>query len=154
MIRKIAWFSFFMTMSVSCLDEPDCFALNNNIVQISFKNLSDGTANAIQFQSIDTRNKENTTVLVYTNQNLSVVSLPLDYLTNQTVYTFRHSDSLEDKLTFKYLSKAQFVSDSCGQRFVLSGLSIGETTFDSVRLLSNIPFRASTTATTTLEIYR
>jgi hypothetical protein len=161
MIRKLAWIAFFMTTSVSCLDEPDCFSLNNNFVQIAFKKLADGTADALKFSTIETKNKEGATINIktYEGQTASTVNLPLDYLTNETTYIFRHSDTVTDTMTMKYVSKIQFVSDSCGQRFVLSNLSVVKrdtafTTLDSVRLLSTIPFKANTTAKTTIEIYR
>jgi hypothetical protein len=164
MIRKIAWVAFFMATSVSCLDEPDCYALNNNLISLSFKK-PDNTADVIKFQGIETRNKDNVPVVGYVGDSVSTVVLPLDYFSDETAYVFRHSEwrpdtvfFSTDTVIFRYLSKVQFVSDSCGQRYVLSGLSVvemeEESTFDSLRILSTTPYREGTSAKTTIEIRR
>lgn len=141
MLRTAVWIGFFMAMSVSCLEQPDCYSLNNNAVQLSFKKLADNSADAILFQEVIALDAQKPLLAA---QTVSAMNLPLNYLATETTFIFKQADGT-DTLIVDYLSRAQFVSDSCGQRFVLSDLVIKHHSFDSVRVLSNVPFKASTT---------
>ena len=57
---------------------------------------------------------------------------------------FADGDSL-DILQLTYLSQVQFVSEDCGEKFVLSRLRVGEHSFDSVRLVVDVPTQAGNT---------
>ena len=50
-MKKVAWFVFFAIIAVSCLDEPDCFQLNNNVVIVAF-GIVGGGADAIALNGI------------------------------------------------------------------------------------------------------
>lgn len=138
MVKKALWFLFFLMMSVSsCLEDPDCFLLNNNVVQISFRKLWDGTTDTVTFIGIFAENAVKDSVF-YSNSTISngTVTLPLNYLENQTIYTFRQPQDTS-QLTLYYASKAQFVSEDCGERFVLTDLTVGSHGFDSVRVVNS-----------------
>lgn len=152
LIKRAGWSVFFMIMAVSCLDEPDCFSLNNNIIQITFKRLAGNAADSILVLGISAEDSDSIFYrnTIFTNGK---IILPLNYLADGTTYTIRQMHRT-DVLTLQYRSKVQFVSEECGERFVVSGLSIDSHTFDSVRLVSDIPSRALVSAANNIEIYR
>lgn len=150
MIKRTAWFLLLVAIGSSCLDEPDCFSLNNNVIGISFRKLSDGKPDTVFFSRIWADGAQKTFVensLITGND-----SLPLNYFANETLIHFEGLGRTFD-LPVKYSAQAQFVSEECGERFVLTGMRIDGHTFDSVRVLSRTPKR-SKTAGTHFEIYR
>lgn len=142
MIKKSGWFLFFVVLASSCLDEPDCFSLNNNVVGIAFRKMSDGQADTVFFKQITVDGTDS----VYRNTLLTAMDLPLNYYQNETAYHFEGLTATYD-LNFSYTAKTQFVSEDCGERFVLSGLVATAPAFDSVRLLATTPKRQRQTGT-------
>ena len=63
----------------------------------------------------------------------------LNYFEDETTFFFDPSDTVHHFLRLGYVSQAQFVSENCGEKFVLSELQILETTYDSVRLVRDTP---------------
>lgn len=149
MVKKAGWFVFFALLASSCLDEPECFSLNNNIVGISFRRLSTGGADTVFFKAI---RAEGTDSVFVENAVLTNINLPLNYYQNQTIYRFEGL-TLNHTLQLDYTAKAQFVSVDCGERFILSQLRPSSETFDSLRLIGDTPKRARQNGTN-LEIYR
>jgi hypothetical protein len=149
MVRKIGWFLFFVVVASSCLDEPECFSLNNNIVGISFRKLLGGQADTVYFHRITS---EGTDSVFYETTLATGIDLPLNYYQNQTTYHFEGLGAAYD-LQFDYKAQAQFVSEDCGERFVLSDLAVASVGFDSLRLMASTPKR-DRQAGTHLEIYR
>jgi hypothetical protein len=138
MVKKTGWFVFFVLLSVSCLDEPDCFRLNNNIIGITFKKYTDGTASTTVFTTIKADERDT----VFT-QASNKVYLPLNYFQQHTLFLFQR-EGVTDTLEVLYKAQAQFVSSDCGVRYVLSDLDIGYHSFDSVRLITRVPKSTST----------
>lgn len=136
MIKKGGCFLFCILIAASCLDEPDCFSLNNYIIGISFKKLVDSKADTVAFTRIRTVAPE----VIFTGDTVSKIFLPLNYFENETSFLFESPDKTR-LLSLGYSSKAQFVSENCGERFVLSDLKILKHSFDSVRVLSDTPAR-------------
>ena len=54
MVKKSAWFLSFLLMTAGCLDEPDCYLLNNNIIGVSFKKLENSTADTVAITAMGT----------------------------------------------------------------------------------------------------
>jgi hypothetical protein len=150
MFKRAGWFLFLVAIGFSCLDEPDCFSLNNNVIGIAFKKMSDGKADTVFFSRIWADGTERT--FVENSLLTGKDTLPLNYYTNETVFHFEGLGRTFD-LPVKYSAKTQLVSEECGERFVLTGLSIDGHTFDSVRVLSRTPKRSDGSGTH-LEIYR
>lgn len=148
MVRKRAWFLVFFLMAAACLDEPDCFSLNNYIIGISFRKLADSTADTVAF----TRIRAEVPEVIFAGDNVSKIFLPLNYFENETSFLFESANSTTHLLRLGYSSLAQFVSENCGERFVLSDLKVLEHSFDSVRVLSTTPAREA--GTTHLEIFQ
>lgn len=148
MARTSAWLLVFSLMTVSCLDEPDCYQLNNYLVAISFKKLEDSSTDNASFTAIGTVTPP---LLFSGDTTLSKLVLPLNYFTDETTFFFETADTVRF-LHLGYLSQAQFVSEDCGEKFVLSALRVLEHSFDSVRLVTDVPTSAGTS--TNLEIFQ
>lgn len=133
MVRKSVWFVFALLMPSACLEEPDCYQLNNEIVGIAFKKLENSTADTVSFTLFTVEPP-----LIFPDTTVSRLFLRLNYFTDETTYVFAQEAS-QDTLQLTYLSQAQFVSEDCGGKFVLSNLRVGYHSFDSVRLVVDTP---------------
>jgi len=135
-MKRERWlFGLLMLVSSSCLDEPECYALNNNIVGVSFKKVADNKTFVIDSLSIVA---DQVGVELISNSSASAVLLPLNYFTDSTSFTFFISD-VPYQIVVGHTSQAQFVSVDCGERFVLSNLHVVSHSFDSVRLVNAKP---------------
>lgn len=147
MIKKSIWFLLVVLMGSACLDEPDCFSLNNYIIGISFKKLSDSTQDTARFTSISVEEP----AILFEDDTISKINLPLNYFENETTFLFDNPER-PHFLRLGYISQVQLVSENCGERFVLSNLEVLEHSFDSVRVISRDPAREG--GTTHLEIFQ
>jgi hypothetical protein len=148
MVYRSAWFVVIALITVACLDEPDCFSLNNYIVGISFKKLSNSRADTVAFTGIGTIEPP---IRFSDDTLISRMALPLNYFEDETSFFFTTADRTHI-LRLGYTSQAQFVSENCGERFVLSQLRVLSHSFDSVRLVTDRPSRAG--GTIHLEIFQ
>lgn len=155
-MKKIYWFILFLVLGVSCLDQPDCYRQNSNLIGISFKKLFDQQADSAKIRNVYVDGN----LLTGYEAEISTVgiALELNYFNEKTTIAFERlkDDGTweKDTLNLGYRSRPQFVSEKCGARFVLSDLQIlGSAKFatDSVRLLSNLP---GNTASTNIAVYR
>jgi len=133
--KTSAWFLIVLLLTATCLDEPDCFHLNNNFVGISFKKLEDSSTDTMVVTGLATLESA---LRFADDTSFSRVTLPLDYFGDKTTYLFGTAEGVES-IQLEYVSRAQFVSENCGEKFVLSGLRVGRHTFDSVRLVHDTP---------------
>ena len=125
-----------MLMTAACLDEPDCFHLNNDLVGIAFRKLADSKADTVFLSRAGT---EEPALVFYADTIVSRLTFPLNYFENETTFMFEDSTNTVRRLRVGYTSQAQFVSENCGEKFVLTDLRIIEHSFDSVRLLIDAP---------------
>jgi hypothetical protein len=121
-------------MVSACLDEPDCFRLDNYYIGIAFKKLADSTADTVGFTTL----RVEAPPLIFTGDTLSKIFLRVNQFQNETAFFFDNPDTTR-VLRLGYSSKPQFVSEDCGERFVLTDLRILQYSFDSVRVLNNTP---------------
>lgn len=137
-MRKASWFLIFLILAISCLDQPDCFLLNNDLVGINFRVIGSGKADTVLLRSvvIDER------LDVFPPRDTAITSLllPLNYFTQATNVVFE-TPGESKSLVFNYDVKAQFVSEDCGPRYVLSDLELLQLGFDSVRVVNASPGR-------------
>jgi hypothetical protein len=138
MIRKLGIFITYLLMASACLEDPECFNLNNHLIGVTFKNKSDGKAASITFTSIKAVGSDST----FSAAGNKVV-VPLNYFKQETTYVFTQS-AVVDTLRVGYKSQPQFVSADCGERYVLSELKVVYHTFDSVRVLNTSPSSLTT----------
>jgi hypothetical protein len=149
MIKRTLWFFVFALMAISCLDQPDCFSLNNNIVGIGFKKLSNKTSDTLTLRSVIAAGTDS---IFLTDMRITGKNLPLNIYGDSTTFYFEGLDKVYD-LTLKYSSKSQFVSEDCGGRFVITGLQAFSKTFDSVRVAASTP-KSRDIAGTNIEVFR
>ncbi len=142
-MKKLSWFAFFVILTVSCLDEPDCFQLHNDIIGITFRVIGTGQGDSVVLKD-------------YKDDWVTVTSFEdsLNYFVNERTYDFE--DTLDGKtrkrkLSFAYTIKNQFISEECGSSFVLSDLRILNHEFDSVRVVNSSPTK---TGGPNIDIYR
>jgi len=136
--KKVITFAILALMTVSCLDEPDCYLLNNHLVGIAFKKLEDSTADTVEISNFGTLEPP---VLFLADTSVSrILGLPLKYFEDETTFVLEDAGTVHT-LRLGYRSQAQFVSEKCGEKFVLSELRILERDFDSVRLVTDFPTR-------------
>jgi len=147
MVKTSAWFLVFLLLTAACLDEPDCFTLNNDLIAISFKKLADSSTDTVEFTRIGIDEPP----LIVSEDTVSRITLAVNYFKNETTFRFETEDTSRI-LRLGYISQVQFVSEDCGERFVLSRLRVLEHSFDSVRLLSDVPTRDG--AGTQIEIFQ
>src|SRR5688500_13476479 len=94
MLKKTCWFVFLMMLAISCLDEPECFSLNNNVIGIAFKKMSDSQADTVIFFSVWA---EGTDSVFRTSVALTGIDkLPLNYYQNETIFHFEGLDKTYD----------------------------------------------------------
>jgi hypothetical protein len=152
MVKSVFWILFLFAVSVSCLNEPDCFLLNNNIVGISFRTLLNDSTSEVRSDTFLTVSAVGAKEAIVTNGVGSKLAVPLNFFNDSTKVVFQILEAgggvidsiLFDTLILQYNAQAQFVSEDCGERFVLSNLTIVKHTFDSVRLVNRTPGRDET----------
>jgi hypothetical protein len=132
-MNKTGLFTFVLVIAVSCLNEPDCYQLNNNTVVIYFKILGGGS-DQVQITSIQSPDTDS----IFAASTLSKVVLPLNPITEETLYTLQSTDFTKT-LLFGYKRQAQFVSEACGERYYFQSLEVLNHDFDSVRVVNAIP---------------
>jgi len=134
-------------LAISCLDSPDCYNLNNSTVGISFRKLFDGKSDTVALLAV----RANDTDSVFYPYKLATgILFPLDFTTDHTYLYFDQPDGTR-QLTLTYSSKVQFVSEECGERYLLSGLGVEYSDFDSTRILTSTITRDPST---NLYLYR
>lgn len=151
MIKKVAWFSFFTLLAVSCLDDPDCYNLSLNVIGISFKKMVGDKADTVALIGVS---MEGTDSIFTPNTLVTGVLIPLNYFQNQSSIVFTRpgvDGPFNNTLVMGYDAKAQFVSEDCGERYVLSDLEVVSSDFDSTRLVSKTPTK---NPSTNIIIYR
>jgi hypothetical protein len=147
-MKKPTWFIFSLLLIISCLDQPDCFRLNNNVIGIAFRVMGGEKPDTVEI--LDVQLSGANVIISPEDSLVTGIGLPLNYTTGQTELTFNGSAETRSML-LSYLVSTQFVSEDCGERYILSGLEVQEHNFDSVRVVSASPGK---TASTNIEVYR
>lgn len=145
-MKRTGWFIFFLILAASCLDDPDCFQLNNNYLGVSFYVMGSGGADTLKATEIVLSGAS----VVYADTATSV-SLPLNYTTTNTDIIITRADGSKDTLNVTYSAQMQYVSEDCGSRYILGGLAVTEHSFDSIRLVSDVPTKSGGT---NIAVYR
>jgi hypothetical protein len=137
-MKKAIWFTFLAAIAISCLDNPDCFRLNNGEFGINFRVMGFGADQ----KALDTAFISGTNIIVF-SATPSSIALPLDPLTDSLKYIFHWADDRIDSFTLGYSSQIQFVSADCGERHVFDGLNVLRNSFDSLSVYSGTPTNPS-----------
>jgi len=149
-MKKLSWFVCFSLFAVSCLNEADCYQLNNNAVVIYFKILG-GKADLFELYTIQSADAGGPFLV---DTAVSYVALPINPKTEETVFTIIGAYA-DYELPVTYNRQVQFVSEDCGERYVFSNLNVLENNFDSVLLVSTTPAPVPVPSSAkNIEIYR
>src|SRR5688572_14463710 len=124
-MKKLGWFAFFLIFFASCLDDPDCYQLHNDIVGVTFRVMGTGKGDSVFVKNAETQNFDHKPSYSY----------QLNYFVEAATIPFIGKDKT-NFLSFAYTVKNQFISEDCGSAFVLSGLNIFQHDFDSARVIS------------------
>src|SRR5215204_2605083 len=147
-MKKTGLLSFVLIIAVSCLNEPDCYQLNNDAVVIYFKIIGGGN-DAVQLTSMSPDSDS-----IFTNTTGSMITLPLNPKTEETFYTLNGVDG-DNTLQLGYKRQVQFVSEECGERYYFQDLNVLGHDFDSIRIVNTIPAPTPLpTGANNIEIYR
>ncbi len=147
-MKKIIWCVLFAIIAISCLNDPDCYQLDNSEVIVNFDVLGFG---ADQDTLLDIR-ISGTDSIFYQNTIGSSFGLPLNPNTREQAYIFRWKNGSVDTLFLGYSAQVQFVSADCGQRYVFGELFLPlKSSFDSVRVFNQTPTQP---ASANIVVYR
>jgi hypothetical protein len=136
MVKHILPFLVILFIALSCLEEPDCIGLNNNYVGITFKD-SAGNADTLAVGQLILIGKE-TSVLFLEEDTVTSAVVVLNYFEKESNFLLRVADKDYD-LKMTYGSQAQFVSEDCGERYVLSKLEATSATIRQITVTSQTP---------------
>ena len=132
-MKRIIWLSALSLFVLSCLDQPNCSQTNNNTVGIAFKTMFDGRSDTVRIVKITA---SGTTMVYDSAKAVSFVSLPLNYLTNNSVFNIQTVSRIY-VLNLGFKAQPQFLTADCPERFVLSNLTLNdEQGSDSIKLVS------------------
>ncbi|SHG99207.1 hypothetical protein SAMN04488109_2792 [Chryseolinea serpens] len=137
-MKKAVWFTFLAAIAISCLNNPDCFRLNNGEFGINFRVMGFGADNSV----VDSATIVGTNIYVK-SEIPSSIGLPLDPLLDSLKYNFYWEGDSSDVLSLGYTSQIQFVSADCGERHVFGGLTVLNYSFDSISVYSTTPTNPS-----------
>ena len=148
-LKNIFFLLFLGFFTSACLDDPDCFQLNNNLIQIGFRKMFDGKPDTVILEGISALGTDS---IFYPFRiiNDGKINLNLNFLQQETAFSFVFPDQIKN-LALGYSSKIQFVSPECGERFELNDLVVNLSDFDSIRFVSHQPGK---TPHRNLDIYR
>lgn len=146
-MKKFCWLAFFLILTAACLDEPDCYQLNNNYIGITFRVLGTGQGDSVLIRKFGAEEM---------NKKLPSLSFPLNYFNELDEISIDALDQREGVfktrlLKYAYKVRNEFISEECGSSFNLSDLRIVEHDFDSARVLNSTPSKGGGTH---IEIYR
>lgn len=149
-MKKYAFLIAILSILISSCEKDD-FCTNPRATPKLVLRFFDKDANS------DLKNVERLSVIaqgktdsLFTNQTTDSIAIPLNTLTNLTVYTLKMNNTDEtiannkvSTLTIQYIPKEDFVSRSCGFRIIFNDVSINK----SGDWINNL----STTSITTID---
>lgn len=137
-VRKSAVILVLWALFAACLDQPDCYNLTNNTVNISYRKIFDGALDTVAIESVTIAGIDSVFDEFDEDKVKKGVTIPLDFnVTDASVIL----DAVEGTrlIDLGYKVQPQFVSEECGPRFVFSALTASSPSGDSVRVLSGTP---------------
>ena len=135
-MKKTTWFLFLLFFVISCLDDPECFELKNDIIGVAFRVMGSGSLDSMFLR--DAYVNEIEVELAEGGQVLTNLYLPLNYFETETDFRFVH-EKVEETLKARYQRLVQYVADDCGPRYIISELTALGNSYDSVRIVNGTP---------------
>src|SRR5688500_2522809 len=104
-MKKLGWFSFFLVFFASCLDDPDCYQLDNDIVGVTFRVMGTGKGDSVLVKNFSTDKFEYGPSFNY----------QINYFVENGQFDFEFEGKTEPNfLSFGYTVQNQFISEDCG----------------------------------------
>jgi len=151
-MKNWIWILLVLVTMFACLDDPECLRTSDSALYVNFTRLSDGKPDTIVVYNIDSGGDS-----IFYRNNPDVLdtlrgkaTLAVNPFANETVFTFSYETGTK-MLRVGYKTQTRFISEDCGSEEMLYDLSILETDFDSVRVVTN---RLTTSKLTNIEIFR
>jgi hypothetical protein len=144
-MQKACWvlIIFLLVLGGSCLENDVCLRGADNALVIEFKKFSEGVTvtDTVTLQNIQA---EGTNAVFYYEVPEDTVNtlydgaiVTVNPYAEETLFTFNNFEGDTLILRVGYKTEVRFVSEECGSERLQYDLSIMETTFDSVRVVSN-----------------
>jgi hypothetical protein len=138
-VKKTSWFLVLILSAFSCLDDPDCYLLNNDVIGISFGVMGSSATDSVRFNSLSVNGR-----LLWSNPEddtaVSYMAIPADRFQN-SLHIEMVSGSDVKTIDLKYSVKAQFVSEECGPRYIFSDLDLINHNFARLDIVNITPGR-------------
>lgn len=127
-------------LASSCLESVECVKSGDTALIISFKKLLDGKADTVVLLNVAATGSDS--VFYKTepdglNTLIGSATLSVNPYANETEFTFVF-ESEQKTLKVGYRNEVRFISEECGSDRVQVDLTILETQFDSVRVVSSV----------------
>src|SRR6478609_6629896 len=97
-MKKASWFILFLLMGVSCLDQPDCFRQDQNLVGISFKKMFDGQTDTVYIVKITSPDTHDADYHFYDTTLVTSLSLPVNFFSTVGTTTFNIERNIDGKI--------------------------------------------------------
>jgi hypothetical protein len=137
-VKKSSWFLFLSVFAFSCLDDPDCFRLNNDLIGVSFGVLGSSAADSLRIEALTING------VSYQPDTVTSLVFPADRFGN-AVHLEITSRGQQKIIDLDYEVKVQFVSEECGPKYILSNLRNTNHNFDSLLVVNSTPGRDAST---------
>ncbi len=133
-ILLILLFSF-----VACEDNTDCSSSTQSQVKVSFRALTIPQPPLLyeRIFAIGAEENASTGATFYEN----VYELPVNTLTNSTIFIFEGINNLRDTIEVSYDVQYRIISELCGVELIYRDLEIIYTSFDSITVVTPIMTR-------------
>ncbi len=131
-IFSISLVFLLLGISGACVNEPDCLDLRITDVQLVFRKMFDGRADTVFISGIEIEGKDS---IFFTNRLASGLELPLDPYNDATTYTIYQFSEI-NSINLSHKRRLQLITEECGERILIEGVTLLSSTLDSVRVLS------------------
>jgi len=126
----------------SCYDKGDCLITNSPLINIEFKKRTNSSLDtAIRFTSIEIMGTDS---ILFTNDTIKLVSLPVNPFKTETGFIFHYQDSIRtidkitdtlkftsDTLRFTYRNETIILNSDCPAQAYQKDVTISKATHDS-----------------------
>jgi hypothetical protein len=140
---------FFVFFFVSCFNQGDCLITSTSLVKISLVSKIDGKPRSATFTKVENTD-DKIDFVVDTAITVTSLQLPLNPNRLQVSYLFVTSDSVTYNLSLNYTTYTRIIAPDCGAFLYYQDLSVEETNFDRVKIITPQLFKS---VTTNLEIF-
>ncbi len=137
---------------MSCLDDPDCFQLSNNVIGIYFGVLGSTAGDSVSINELSLNGQ-----VLYSNADTAIVTTGLKVIADRVLERSKlelFGRNQAKFLDLEYSVKVQFVSEDCGPRYIYSNLTPVEHSFDSVLVIDGSPGRDEINVTRNIVVLR